>query len=335
MYYVSYLEFYLFNFKFIKTMKFEIIILTSLISSILCQLISEDRALFRLQKTVHEKEALHILNEVIYQDMKFTNEKPLKLMYERKWMKATRLILDFLTDLTSESSQKEVSSFITYFNTHLQDTKSLLSSKKKNIVALSPLFEWSQDSENVKIRVKFAKNLESPGEKDIQNFKINCTRTNLEVMGYKIHEDYVAFYHRDIQLYEFIRPYTCEGYKETDGTYRINFEKSQHTMYWNFLDQTSGDHTNMYTWFDVHTTYDNKSKFTEFRDWTQDNLLMSDIDDYVKHKMDEKINRQKKISNFLTYLRTKDFENKNYCNSPVNEKFCLLSTIHDWNYWLS
>ena len=215
-----------------------------------------------------------------------------------------------------------------------KELKSWLSGKKKNIVRISPIFEWSQDNEEVKIRLKFAKNLESPGEKDILKFQVNCTRDHLLVQGYKIHEDYVAYYYRNMYLYDFIHPYTCRAYKETDGTYIIKFKKNQATLYWNFLDQITGDHYNTYTWFDVFTPFENKAKYTEFRDWAMDNLLESDLSDYVREKMEDKRLRLQKIQNILNLFKTKNSENKNYCLSPLNEKSCLLPSIYDWEYWL-
>lgn len=302
-----------------------------------CQetVITDEKILVKFNKLSKETEAIKVLNDCIYNNFKITNFEILRLAYQRKWLKASRLMIGFLIDLSSKQAQEEVSHFISFAQNSMLEMRSYLAEKKKNIVRISPIFEWSQDNEKVKIRIKFAKNLESPGEKDIQNFKVNCTRAHLEVQGYKVNEDYVAYYYRDIHLYEFIRPATCTGYKETDGAYIIKFDKNQFTLYWNFLDQPTADHTNMYTWFEVFTAYDGKARYTDFREWTQENLLISDIEDYVNDKGEEKSVRLRRIDNFHTYLRTQGFENKNYCNSPVNEKFCLLSNIHDWNYWLA
>lgn len=294
----------------------------------------EDKSLLKLQKTLHEKEAIKHLYELIYQKIKLTKSDILKLMYERKWMKSTNLILDFLMDVKQTEVVKEIETLSGYITTYLGRVKSWLAGKKKNIVKISPTFEWSQDNEKVKIRLRFSKNLESPGEKDIEKFNVSCERAHLEVQGYKVHDDYVAHYHRRLQLYEYIRPYTCEAKKETDGSYIIKFEKNQFTLYWNSLDQPTDDHHNTYTWFDVFQGYDNKAKYTEYRDWAMENLLISDLNDHVAEKMEEKKNRLKKIQSIAQYLKTKSYENKNYCLSPINEKFCILPTIHEWSYWL-
>lgn len=296
---------------------------------------SEERIFLKLKNTNLENEAIKILNEMIYQKLSFSSLSAFKLISDRKWLKATGLIVDYLLDITKSDTQNEISIFLSDSKVYLNDVKNILKNKKKNIVKISPVFEWSQDNELVKIRLKFAKNLESPGEKNIQNFKVTCLRTRLIVHGYKSHEDYVAYYFRDIQLYDLIKHRTCKAYKETDGTYIIKFSKNQPTLYWNHLDLFTEDHHNMYTWFDVFTQYDDKAKYTEFREFTQQNLLEKDIKDYESEKSEEKKLRVRKIKKILEHFKTKDYENKNYCNSPVNEKFCFLVNIYDWNYWLS
>ena len=144
----------------------------------------------------------------------------------------------------------------------------------------------------------------------------------------------MAYYYRNLYLYDYILPYTCKAYKETEGTYIIKFQKNQATLYWNFLDQMTGDHYNTYTWFDVFTAFDGKAKYTEFRDWAMDNLLESDLSDHVREKMEEKNNRIKKIQNILNFFKTKSSESKNYCLSPIDTKYCILPNIFEWEYWM-
>jgi hypothetical protein len=296
-----------------------------------------EKILTKLNKTINEKEAVKLINELVYQNYKFSSFDFLREMYTRKWLQASQMILDFLIDGNANYTdvQSEVRHMSEHLNSTVKEMKTWIASKKKNIVRISPVFEWSQDNEVVKIRLKFAKNLESPGEKDIQKFQVNCTRTHLLVQGYKVREDYVSYYYRNLYLYDNILPYTCKAYKETDGTYIIKFNKGQNTMYWNFLDQITESHHNTYTWFEVFTPFENKSKYTEFRDWAMDNLLQSDLDDHVREKMEEKKLRMKKIENIYNYFRTKGYENKNYCRSPINEKYCYLQKYYDWDYWLN
>ena len=265
--------------------------------------------------------------------MKLNSLDIMYMLFRKYWLEAARLVLDFSID-TNTIPTDQLEEIISAYSSRLKEIKTLLKSKKKNIIRISPIFEWSQDNELIKIRLKFAKNLESPGEKDILNFKVDCERTSLQVQGYKPHEDYLAYYFRKIYLYDFIRTNSCTAYRETDGSFIIKFEKNQPTLYWNFLDQPTGDHAHMYTWFDVFTAYDSKAKYTDFREMAQNNLLMYDIDEYIKEKKGEQKVRTAKIANIVAYLNTKDYENKNFCNSPVNERFCLLGDIHDWSYWL-
>lgn len=313
-------------------MKFILLTIICVIKTILAE--EAEKYFQKLNKTTHEKDAIKILNELIYKNVKFNDFDNLQLMYKRNWIKASQLIFDFMLDVNSASIKEERKSMVTYMRDHINTLKSFLDGKKKNVVKISPIFEWSQDNEEVKIRLKFAKNLESPGEKDIQKFMVNCTRENLLVQGYKVHEDYVAYYYRNLHLYDYILPYTCKAYKETDGTYIIKFTKNQATLYWNFLDQITGDHYNTYTWFDVFTAFDGKAKYTEFRDWAMDNLLNSDLEDHVRDKVEEKNNRIKKIQNVLNFFKTKSSESKNYCLSPIDTKYCNLPNINEWEYWM-
>ncbi len=298
----------------------------------------EEKVLARITKTNHESDAINILNECIYKNMKFSDNQILEAVSKRRWIRATRLIIDFLSNLEKigepDGLKAQINSLVKDSDKNLNFLKSILLLKKKNIIKISPVFEWSQDNDFIKIRLKFAKNLESPGEKDIQNFKLNCTRTHLTVYGYKDKDDYLAYYYRKIHLYDFIKYMTCSGYKETDGSYIIKFMKNQATLYWNFLDQIGDDHHNTFTWFDIFTAYDDKARYTSFREWAMENLYLSDIDDYVKGNIEEKTRRLNKIKNSLNYLKSKDYENKNFCNSPVHEKYCIISDIYDWNYWL-
>lgn len=297
----------------------------------------EERIFKKLNNTHTEKQAIYILNDLIYANHTFSDSRIMSLVAGKNWITASRLVNDFLIE--KETPQKEIinsdiTSILDNFINELGDIKSFFKGKKKNIIKLSPVFEWSQDSEWVKIRIKFAKNLESPGEKNIQNFRMNCSRTHLKVEGYKEKEDYLIYFYRYIHLYDFIRLMTCKGTVETDGTYIITMMKSQFTMYWNSLDQPSLDHYNMYTWFDVFEEYDNRVRYTEYREWALGNLYESDLNDYKNEGQEFKLRRIRKMNSNLNYLKTKDYENKNFCNSPINEKYCSLPTINDWNYWL-
>jgi hypothetical protein len=297
--------------------------------------LSYDKQLLKLNKTTHEKEAIKLLNDLIYQDYKFSNFEFLREMYYRNWLQASQIILDYLLDSTTPDISTEINTNLKYLNDTSKDLRTWLKTKKKNILRISPVFEWSQDNEYVKIRLKFAKNLESPGEKDILKFQVNCTRTHLLVQGYKTREDYITYYYRNMDLYDHIVPYTCKAYKETDGTYIIKFKKGQNTLYWNFLDQITGDHFNTYTWFEVFTPFDNKAKYTQFRDWAMDNLLESDLSYHVQEKMEEKRIRMKKIERIYNFFKKEGGEMKNYCLSPMNEKYCYLPNYYDWGYWIS
>jgi hypothetical protein len=293
-----------------------------------------EKMLQKLNKTMQEKEALKILNELVYQNFTFTSLDFFRDIYKRNWLQASQLILDFMLDVDQTEAQNEMSHLTEHLTNNTKEMRGWLASKKKNIIRISPIFEWSQDNEEVKIRLKFSKNLESPGEIDIKKFQVNCTRTHLLVQGYKIREEYVAYYYRYLALYDYILPYTCKASKETDGTYIIKFKKGQNTLIWNFLDQITGDHYNTYTWIELYSTFENKAKYYQFRDWAGDNQLEADLDYHVKEKMEEKIVRMKKIENIYNFIKTKTYERKNYCFSPINDKYCYLPNYFEWSYWM-
>jgi hypothetical protein len=292
-----------------------------------------EKMLQKLNKTIHEHEALKVINELIYNNYKFTNVEFLRDIYTRNWLQASQMIVDYMID-NDVDIQDELNAMSQHYQNNTREIRSWLSTKKKNIVRISPIFEWSQDNEEVKIRLKFAKNLESPGEIDIQKFQVNCTRTHLLVQGHKVRDEYIAYYYRNLALYDFIIATTCSAYKETDGTYIIKFKKGQNTLIWNFLDQITGDHHSTYTWVDLYSTFEEKSKYYQFRDWAGDNQLEADLDYHVKEKMEEKIVRMKRIQNIYNFFKTKTFERKNYCLSPINDKYCYLPNYFDWSYWM-
>ncbi len=287
-----------------------------------------------IQNSKHESDAIKIINDAIYDNLNLTSTQTLKLLNSRHWINAIKLLVEFGYDKTNTEVRSEISNIISESNSYTKLIRSGIASKKKNIVKLSPIFEWSQDNDYVKIRLKFAKNLESPGDKGIQKFKVICQRNFLIVHGYKPHEDYVTYYYRKVHLYDFMKQHTCSVYKETEGTYIIRFLKNQATLYWNELNQLGDDHTNMYTWFDVFKTYDDKSKYTEFREFANDNLLDKDINDYVQDKREEKKQRLLRIQRLVNYFKTKGYDIKNFCNTPVGGKSCYLVDYRNWNYWM-
>lgn len=291
-----------------------------------------------LNKFTREKQALDFLNDAIFKENKIANlDLLLNHFINKNWRQAFKIVYQYMTPKEEIEKKKEI--LDQYNNKIDDDIKKLtnsLSKKKNEIIRISPVFEWSQDDDTIKIRIKFSKNLETPGEKDIQNFKVNCTRSQLEVQGYKVHpnEKYVVHYYRRLNLYEFIKTHTCKSYKENEGHYIINFNKNQATLFWNFLNQPSEDHYNTYTWMSVHEKYDDKIQYTDFREHAMENLLISDIEHFVKEKMPEKNKRLKRIAKAKNFLATKDKENKNYCLTPAQGETCNIPEITDWGYWL-
>lgn len=291
-----------------------------------------------LGKFTREKQAIDFLSDAIYKENKIANfDLLLNHFINKNWKQAYKLVYQYIVPREEVSNKNQ---YLNEYNNNVEsDINKLtnsLAKKKKEIIRISPVFEWSQDDDTIKIRIRFSKNLETPGEKEIQNFKVNCTRSQLEVQGYKVnHADkYVVHYYRRLNLYEFIKTHTCKSYKENEAHYIINFNKNQATLFWNFLNQPSEDHYNTFTWMSVHEKYDDKIQYTDFREHAMENLLISDIEHFVKEKMPEKNKRLKRIAKAKSFLMNKDKENKNYCLTPAQEDQCNIPEITDWGYWL-
>ncbi len=297
----------------------------------------KQRTINLLSKSNTEKQALRVINDLIYNNVSFGNDTFLLDFFNMKnWSNGYRQSLEYLVeDIHNDKIVESVNKFLSKEREIINEFNLIIKeNKKKDITRISPIFEWSQSDEQVKIRIKFSKNLESPSEKDILNFKVNCTRSQLEVQAYKEHDTYLVHYYRRLNLYEFIRPSTCKSYKEVDGVYIVNFDKNQYTLYWNFLNQPTDDHYNTFTWFDVFSKYDNKIRYTEFRETAMENLLISDLDDFMKDDAPLKRKRLRKINKALKYLENKDLSIKNYCLSPANREYCNMPDVTEWGYWL-
>jgi len=312
---------------------FTYILLLNLIILLNCQ--TKERTMKVLSKTSSEKQAIKIIKDLIYNNITFEEDTfLLDFSMERNWPNLYKIALEFTSSFNSTTIINNVNSFIDKERDIIGEFNNILKNeKKRDIIRISPIFEWSQNDEQIKIRLKFAKSLETPGEKEIKNFKVNCTRSQLEIQGYKDHDDYIVHYYRRLNLFEFIRPSTCTSYKETDGTYIVHFDKNQYTLYWNFLNQPTEDHYNTYTWFDVFSKYDNKIQYTEFRETAMENLLLSDLEEYTKEDNAAKRKRQRRITKALAFLETKDQTNKNYCLSPANIDHCNMPSVNSWGFW--
>lgn len=325
--------------------KLVILVNTYLISTIFSQetvnkdsTLQEDRKA-KVQKIINkaekEKQALDLINELVYLNEN-NNEYTFILDYLllKNWKKSFKLAIESLFNARNPVIAEYVDKFNNSTLSDISLLKNKLALKKKDIIRISPVFEWSQDDDTIKMKVRFAKNLETPGDIDVSNFKVNCTRSQLEVQAYKEHDDYVVHYYRRLNLYEFIKPYSCKSYKETASSYIIHFSKNQATLFWNFLNQPSEDHYNTYTWLSVHEKYDDKVQYTDFREHAMENLLISDIEEYLKDNAPAKKKRMKQISRAKKYLVNKNYEDKNYCLSPAQFKHCNIPKITDWGYWL-
>ena len=67
---------------------------------------SNDLLYKRLNKTIHEIEAINIIKQSIYARETISNLETLELIYKRNWIKASRLFIDFLVDNSKPETSK-------------------------------------------------------------------------------------------------------------------------------------------------------------------------------------------------------------------------------------
>ena len=56
---------------------------------------ANDKYLTNISQSNHEQEALKILNDIIYNNEKIEFSKALQITKEKKWLKASKLIIEF------------------------------------------------------------------------------------------------------------------------------------------------------------------------------------------------------------------------------------------------
>lgn len=264
---------------------------------------------------------------------KTNNRTLISLLYFRDYFRSLFYFIDNYYEIKGNEREDGLIKDILRLKKYMKDNNL----EKREIIKITPLFEWGQNNSHVKMRIKFSKGLEVPGEKNILNFTVNLTSSSqFTVSGFKeSNEGYVVWYYRRIELFAIVKPKTLKHYQETEGAYIVSFEKGVNTMYWNFLDLETEDHKNIFTWFDVFEKYDNEVKYVEYREWTRDNLLLLDLQNYLDEKIEEKKKRGEKIDFLLQEIKDKGEEIDNYCHTvPFNEE-CYLKNIYNWNYWLN
>ena len=220
----------------------------------------------------------------------------------------------------------------------------------KNVIKLIPILEYAQNDTHIFIHIINKQLL------PIDNLNISLSTTLLKI-NYELYnkkENIKYIFKREIILFSLSRNNTLFIKKENELNYIIFFEKAIPTFYWSYLDQEIDNHNNIYIWLDLYSKYQEKSKFNEYRDFVESNLLIKEFNIGLKEKEKNKKNEKNSIfyssdkRNIKLKKIKEEFEKnkknkidyykyKNKCNSLPLIKKCYsknIDDIFDLNFWI-
>ena len=220
----------------------------------------------------------------------------------------------------------------------------------KNVIKLIPILEYAQNDTHIFIHIINKQLL------PIENLNISLSTTSLKIY-YELYnnKDIIKYiFKREIILFSLSRNDTLFIRRENELNYIIFFEKTIPTFYWSYLDQEIDNHNNIYIWLDLYNKYQEKSKFNEYRDFVESNLIIKDYNIALKEKEENKINEKNSIfyssekrNNKLKKIKEEFEKNKknkinyykykNKCNSLPFIKKCYsnnVDDIFDLNFWI-
>jgi len=116
------------------TSKIKNLILFTLINLFSLFYNKEINILLELKHSLRENQAVNILNQAILAGQSLNNTASLELMNKRKWIEASRLIIDFLTDFNDQNQINVIKKNNEEYLSYLKNMKSILKDKKKNAV---------------------------------------------------------------------------------------------------------------------------------------------------------------------------------------------------------
>lgn len=200
----------------------------------------------------------------------------------------------------------------------------------KEIIQISPFFEFAQNHSHIIIKIKFGKINQFTDENYPKNLFINITKTNLIISSFEERENNIIWYYRNLNLFSIAKENTLSTIKETNYQYLILFEKGIYTMFWDYLDLITDDHYNIISWIEMADKYEKKVKFNEYRDWVQDKLLIEDINKYNEEQYVETKLREKKLEKLKKRKKKRD-----NCSPIIKKEKCRSDNVYDWNYWVN
>lgn len=258
-------------------------------------------------------------NDVISNITDFYSQNEKILIDKKTSLKIKELLLE----------KKYYTSLSLYFYiTNSSDLK--YTNNTKEIIQLSPFFEFAQNHSHIYVKIKFGKINQFTDENYPKHLFINLRKTNLIVSCFEEREKNIIWYYRNLNLFSIAKKNSLSIQKETNHQYLIFFEKGIYTMYWDYLDLITDEHHNIISWIEMADKYERKVKFNEYHDWVQDKLLIDDIDKFNEKKDSEIKLREKKLEKLKERKKKRD----NCCPIIKKEK-CRSDNIYDWNYWVN
>ena len=225
-----------------------------------------------------------------------------------------------------------------------------ISSLPYKIINLISILEYAQNDTHIFIHILNKKLL------PIENLTVSLLPTSMQIK-YELNDNQNGIkyiYDRYLILFSLSKNNTLFIKRENELNYIIFFEKVIPTFYWNFLDQETDDHKNIYIWFDLYEKYEEKTKINKYRDFVESNQIIraynNDIKENDAKKIDEKNNifyssnnRNKKIkiikeeyeNNKRNKAKYNKYKNKNNAFPSIKKCYSRnIDDILDLNFWI-
>jgi hypothetical protein len=134
----------------------------------------------------------------------------------------------------------------------------LLTTAKTNFIAISPAFQWAQNSTSILLQVKLTRRWNAPGSANLvsQEFRSE-NECSIEFGGFGEHSGHKYHYKLDLELFEEIDESKSSIKDQSAGRYLIVLAKKTPGVYWPRLLRESGKKfDNMHVWLEMSEKYD-------------------------------------------------------------------------------
>ena len=216
-----------------------------------------------------------------------------------------------------------------------------------NIIKLIPTLEYAQNHTHILVHI--LNKYQLPLKKLNISLTSNSLRIKYELSDTNQNKKYL--FNREINLFSLCKSDSLYIKKENEYDYVIFFQKTIPTFYWNFLDEVTDGHDKIYVWFDLYQKYQTESKFNEYRDFVESNLIIQKYNKDIKEKESNKLKEKNDIyyssekrNNKLNKIKMQ-YEDKMKRNKDKNKCICLNNSkkcyypfnkeeIYDLKFWL-